>query len=629
MWKNMTLLCLSAAVAGSLSAAAEAKPRLQNVSITIASEGYSGPPTQIEVTGTDGQYTSILGSQVHFPVRVKGRVRGGKPRFDRIKDAYLFVRGPSGTRASGTGNDTFKYNLMPLNYRTRKFDLTHRVDLPVWKLGDHRQRIVQACNDLIAEQGPPQTNRTINYQVFIRAVLTAHIGNHGGFGYWDVKRSNDTSLTIPVICRRIVPPTATGTVGFDHGAMKVTGIQLFRSTYGYNHNANAGTKCQKLKVLVRLKTNGPGYVKFRLWKKVGNGAMQDNLHFPTAAHDGNGGYKAEYTEVITVNEPTYVQLKAEELVNTVGHSTPWKSINLKCTSSGGGGFTVGAPQQDPLPPQPPLKIVPQLSLNDLSGKKRCAREGTAVIAFKTNRPDPIPYKFACSFGTVVNGVAQTAPHSKGGWIAPAVAKFTIDKTKTYHCRLYALDKETDETIVATVAERDFSCANRVVDPHPGGLTDGKPTGHLSVSGTKITNPQKCLTTWKKTCNRVPERKCSKTVKTTCTQVPKTSCRNVRTRTCKMVPKVQCRMQVTRSCKRVPKVNCRMVRGKRVCQRTMTTQCRPQRKRVCSRSMQRKCTMGTKRECRRTMTRKCTRTPTTTCKQVWRNECRRQKVRSCN
>lgn len=620
MLKYRTQLVLSVLCAFAFVQDVEAKPKLRGVSVIA-----NGTDAKLEVTGKDGVYDKISDAHLDFAVTVKARVKG-LPLSRDIWEAFLTIPSPAGTRASATGNTSSTVNLLAENHKPRKIDKTVTVQLPVWKLGDHRKRIIDACN----ERGPAQLDREQHNILPIKFTVGANLTRGAsGFGMDSLTyKSNQTTMIFPIICRPIDPPVASQDVSFDQGQFKVTDIELFRSTYGYNHNANAGTKCQKLKVLTRIKTNQSGSVKIRLWKKIGSAPLASQETVWAATHDGQGYYSAEHTEIITVNEPTFVQVKAEELVSTIGKSTSWKSINLQCTSSGGGGFTVGSSDQDTAPPKPPLKITPQLSLNDLTGKKSCPREGRAIIAFKTNRPDPVPFKFRCSFGTSVEGVAKTAPHSEGGWIAPAIANFTIDKTKRYHCRLFALDTDSGKAIVSVAAERNFDCANRVIEPHSGGLVSGQHTTSGSTTGIQVTSVPTCRMQWKTSCKRVPERKCQKTFKTECKRVPKSECRVVKTKTCRRVPTTKCKTQVTRNCKRVPKVECRMVRGKRICKRTMTTRCQPQRKRVCSRTFERKCTFGTKRECKRKMTRVCSRVPSTSCKTTWRKTCARQRVRVC-
>lgn len=505
----------------------EAGLRMRDVSLSVGTDGLQ--PTRLEVGGTGGTYDKIVDQDLHFSATVKARVRGGRPHLHKIFNAHLVIRPPAGSRAGPQDSEFQKqwtYQLLAQNYETRKLDLSPNVILPVWKLRGHRARIIAACND----RGPSALDQTISYSVPV--VFNVRAGLLANY----VSGSDTATLAIPIVCRALLPPTVGQGFKFEHGDIKVIDIELFRSTFGYNHNPNAGAKCQKLRVLVRLRANRNGAVKFKLWKKVGNAAMTSKETVLEAKHDGSGGFKAEYAEVISVNKQTYVQLKAEELVNPVNKSTPWKMITLTCTSAGGGGFTVGSPQQDPVPPQPPHQVKAEVSLQDLTGKKSCPREGRAIIAFQTNRPDPIPYRIRCTLGGLVEDVAQTAPHSSGGWIAPAIETFTVSQAAMYKCNV-ALPPGTGSNTTGTyktvaVAYRDFWCVNRIVEPHPGGITGVRPTGQTSTVGSKVTNPSRCRMEWRTSCQRVPEQKCRKVTKTKCTQMPKSECRNVRTRTCR-------------------------------------------------------------------------------------------------
>lgn len=123
-----------------------------------------------------------------------------------------------------------------------------------------------------------------------------------------------------------------GVVGRDPGALKVGSIELFRSTYSNaNTHPNATTVCKKGRLLVRLETNKPGAVKFKLWTKIGDAPMTQETIDAWASRADTGIDTAEYERWVEVNKTSLVLAMAEDLTNPIGQSTGWKDITLTCT----------------------------------------------------------------------------------------------------------------------------------------------------------------------------------------------------------------------------------------------------------------------------------------------------------
>jgi hypothetical protein len=87
--------------------------------------------------------------------------------------------------------------------------------------------------------------------------------------------------------------------------------------------------------------------------------------------------------------------------------------------------------EDPPPVSPTL--TGDFSFLDNGGTK-CPRQGKAVISFKTSKPDNVHYSLDCTNGSF-SGVAQTVPSPKGGFVAPALVTFDINKTTQASCAL--------------------------------------------------------------------------------------------------------------------------------------------------------------------------------------------------
>jgi hypothetical protein len=68
------------------------------------------------------------------------------------------------------------------------------------------------------------------------------------------------------------------------------------------------------------------------------------------------------------------------------------------------------------------------------GAPKCPREGRALVNFKTNMPGNIHYSLDCTNGHF-SDVAQAVPDNKGGYVAPALVKFNVEKTTQATCAL--------------------------------------------------------------------------------------------------------------------------------------------------------------------------------------------------
>lgn len=420
-----------------------------------------------------------------------------------------------------------------------------------------------------------------------------------------VHYSRKASFDVKVVCDPVKkPPQHAGDVAIGQPQnLKVTGIELFRTTYsGAYTQPNPGTKCPKLKLLVRVKTNKKGKVKFKLWKKVGNGAMTSKVIDAWSSHDGNGFFKAEYTEWVSVSKTSFVQARAEELVSAIGKTTPWKEITLYCKGTGGaGGFAADTNKPDGNEPLKP-KLTAAMSIADTGGTK-CPRLGQVdfKVSFKGNiYQKDVPYKLRCT----KNGVYQSGilhPVKQGStYTATGKVMFQNTKTGLVRCNLYGQKGKIKGRIIAT-ATRHFACVNRQVDPVAGDLTGGSrpthSTGANSASDVKVAPPkQTCRNVTKKICKRVPKRTCRTVFKKKCTRVPK--------RVCSKTTTMVCSNKRIRSCKLVRGKRVCTVKTKRICRPITKTKCKTVLKRQCGRVAKQICTTGYETKCHMTSKRVC-------------------------
>jgi hypothetical protein len=169
-----------------------------------------------------------------------------------------------------------------------------------------------------------------------------------------------------------------GGIAIDKGSFKVQSIAL---SFGGapTSQPNPATVCKQAKLTVKVQANQAGAVRFRLNKKIGNGPTQNKVVDAWASFDGKGFFFANYQETVTVNRTTNVQAMAEDLINPIGLTTPWKDVTLHCTGAGGGGLA-GTPNtsnpDNQLPNKPP---APKRVFDGPSGLKPGAKPTGAPV----------------------------------------------------------------------------------------------------------------------------------------------------------------------------------------------------------------------------------------------------------
>jgi hypothetical protein len=97
---------------------------------------------------------------------------------------------------------------------------------------------------------------------------------------------------------------------------------------------------------VRVATTKAGAVRFKLWTKIGNEPMQSHVIDAWSKFVGPGKFEASFLKPLPVSKTTSVQAMVEELNNPIGLTTGWKSVTVRCTGAGGGGFASTPRQSD-------------------------------------------------------------------------------------------------------------------------------------------------------------------------------------------------------------------------------------------------------------------------------------------
>ena len=159
----------------------------------------------------------------------------------------------------------------------------------------------------------------------------------------------------------------------------------------------------------------------------------------------------------------------------------------KPTDAGASSDLVPDTRPEDLPPVHPT-LSGDFSLVDNGATKR-ARQGKALINFKTSKPDNVHYSLDCTNGHF-SGVAQTAPSPKGGFIAPALVSFDVKQTTHAKCVLKTVAPGKPK--VHTLKGHVFQCVrptdvggsdDLTPDPRPDPQKPDKPG--LSVADPKI------------------------------------------------------------------------------------------------------------------------------------------------
>lgn len=363
--------------------------------------------------------------------------------------------------------------------------------------------MVSYCNamaDDLRSQGKSNTeifsqDRTVPIAI-TSAVSAKYIPIWTGSLYQDPGQGFTGYPIINLVCkgRPPTPPIHTaGSLKPEPVDFKINDIDLFLTTFsGGNTQPNPASICKKAQVKVRLKTSKAGATKFKLWTKVG-GVMTSKVIDAWASHDGNGGFKAEHTEWVSVNKPTNVQAKAEEMVSGFGSSTAWKDITLQCTNPGGGGIATNPnPHDDNDIPQA-KNVDGDFAFIDY-GSPKCTRKGKALITFRSPKPDNIHYSLDCKFDNH-SGVLPTVPHADGGYAAATLVSFDVDKTYTEACTLrtvapYGPEDHVNKThLFQCVTPSGHSASNDVqVDSHPNQPSSNPDIPAKLVNSVPTQNP---------------------------------------------------------------------------------------------------------------------------------------------
>ncbi len=475
---NRAALALSTLAASAILASAN--PALAGTEVSIKPNGFS--PIPIVVLSEDGKkWTKVKNKQLLLNVTI------GIGRTDQEVIGFKVRQGWPPQASTQPWQHVENYENAPA-----------RVDKNLTISGStdnftpaERTKILKACNANLVTGGSINQTYNLFYGVKVQLLGLFTDSTPGmNIGRVPGKYGNGTA-TVKVICKgaRDLPG---GLATEEPKELKVGSIELFRSTFANaTSQPNPGTVCKKARLLVRLKTNKIGPVKFKLWTRIGNQPMTSKVVDAVSQFTGPGQFKAEYTEWVSVNKTSFVQAMAEDMTNPIGQSSGWKSITLNCTGAGGGGLADVPNPNDEGPLVSPLKVTGELTLADKAGApKDKPRLGQAVFKIWATKPGATSYRLTCSGSRKWEGTLPTFKVGNKKYQAVGAANFQIAKTEQIGCALRSTSLNGDPVIA--IATRLFKLVKR--NPNvsgPGGIT-GKPkptTGKPNKRPAVIVTPK--------------------------------------------------------------------------------------------------------------------------------------------
>lgn len=359
------------------------------------------------------------------------------------------------------------------------------VTVPTAKFTDaDREAIIGECNRNLNSDGPTKSH---NFEYFMDTTVVADTGqqwtalgalfqaegHYNEDGVWvpdlpeaeslfpeQINHWKTAAFKINVVCDPVKKPLSND-VAIDFGDYQVNDISLFLSTYvNQNSNPNPATTCKKGQIRVRVKGNQTGLAHFKLWKKIGSDPASDQDIAVQTNPDGNGGFEGEYTEWVSVDKPTTLQAKVEEIGNDAfGITTEWKDLHLPCKSTGtGGGISPDTSDYEP---------TGALVIGDTGGNK-CPRGGQINFSITANYSFPMNYEVTCDNGIFQPGVLNPVKNGDK-WKGHGKINFINSETQTLSCALKS--KKGGKVWLHAIESKHFNCTPTIDNAGPGGIAN--------------------------------------------------------------------------------------------------------------------------------------------------------------
>lgn len=402
---------LGTVVMASVLQATAAHAGIKSISIDKQSSQFDALPAIVMKDSGNGYVLDKTES-----AKIRMRIRAKADKMNGLNNVITVAK-------ARLQNRTF-YTL-PLNYRPVEIDETIETIVSASDLQTYVEGAASKCN--------------LGGKVGDVVKLPFHYGVV--FEVWDLGPSEHRSASETfdgiVSCGPRKAPKGPGDVAADLGDFKVRAISArFLTSAGKPAAPNPGTRCQVTTARVRVETSKPGPVKFKLWTKVGTETKSEVID-AWSSFSGPGKHEAVFEKKINVDRSTPVQIMAEEMVNPIGLSTPWKLVHLRCDGAGGGGLaTNGTGGNSDQPVIPALAVTGNISLGTLPGAGATApRDASVVFRLWANKPGDTSYKLTCTGGHEWTGTAATTKVGPGKYMASGLHKVHIAKTTQLACAM--------------------------------------------------------------------------------------------------------------------------------------------------------------------------------------------------
>ncbi len=343
--------------------------------------------------------------------------------------------------------------------------------------------MIRRCNQHLSAEGPSEKysfDYLLPAMLVVDTVQVTSLNNTDGSDAgtlpdtWnhDIDFNKTSFFRVKVVCDPVIKPTTDGFAAAEPN-FKVKDVKMFLSTFSHaTTKPNKATVCKKGRVLVRISTSKKGPVKFRLWTKVGNKPMQNQVIEAWSSFRGSGKYHAEYKKWVTTSKNATFKAMVEDMTNPIGQSSGWKNLKLNCTGAGGGGLADKPNTSDPDNniPDRALKVTGKISLSAKSQRRgRKSRKVKVFFRIWANKKGDTRYHLNCGKNRIWQGSLKTSRIKGGKYRGFRSKSFTITKSERVACALRSKSKPGNPVIA--LASKQFVVVKRNLNlGGKGGLT---------------------------------------------------------------------------------------------------------------------------------------------------------------
>jgi len=333
-------------------------------------------------------------------------------------------------------------------YHGQSYEFTINFAKPASALGDLKNEAVNVCREIHSNGGKPSKSYVIPKLGTAFADILVRVASQAA--------SVKVDQVSPPVAYEIVcdanpkwhePVKPIGGIATDKGPFRVESVSLFLATIvGQETHPTPNMSCSKVKVTVRIETNGTGVVSYKLWRQPGNAVTKEHI----AAMQTEGPYKGRFIVEDTFwdsfGKTTYQQYMVEMITGSpFGKSTQWKPISIKCN----GNYASPTPDE----PVPTFKVTSmdlQIIGTDADG---CPAKATVSATFIANMPGKFDYLIGTSLGPNKHGVLEA---KKVGNVYSAQQTLDLDVTESGELKVHAIALDFPNS--AAEAAKAYDCA---------------------------------------------------------------------------------------------------------------------------------------------------------------------------